>query len=93
MWKHSVWIGLILGSWCAHAQAQQGGDDVEYDILDFTTGITIEEADSRFSDLGWVMTDEQAFVINGTDVEFISSRTYQNLGVEEYQDQILIEFS
>lgn len=93
MHRSLVGFGLALSGWCSLALAQTENQTTEYDILGFKTGMTIEETDAKFIELGWIKTDERAFIINGTDIEFISGRTYKNANAEGYQDQIQVEFS
>ncbi|MEM8618031.1 MAG: hypothetical protein AAGF20_13995 [Pseudomonadota bacterium] len=48
-----------------------------YDILGLTTGIPLEEAHSTLIEQGWRVKNENAFVIRGTDIEYVQDRTYE----------------
>lgn len=93
MQQRAIWLGLTLVGCSLLAHAENEAQTADYDILGFKMGMTIEETDSRFIELEWIKSDEQAFIINGTDIEFISSRTYMNANAVGYQDEVQVEFS
>ena len=52
-------------------------DSAPYDILGFTTGVTLEDMHRRLTEQGWRVKSDNAFVVGGTDIEYVQDRTYE----------------
>lgn len=71
--KHTVLVVAVFAS----APLAIGEHIPPYDILGLTTGVTLEEVHGTLTEQGWRVKSDNAFVIRGTDIEYVQDRTYE----------------